>query len=44
MVMEKFWKMKKKSVQGKIREFYFQSGKFKKEKKTLKSMKKSGNF
>ena len=40
MVKKKFWKMKKISGQGKVRELHFQSGKFKKMKKV---MEKSGN-
>ena len=38
---KKFWKIKKNSGQGKVRELHFQSGKFKKMKKV---MEKSGNF
>ena len=38
---KKFWKMKKIPGQGKVREFHFPSGKFRKMKKV---MEKSGNF
>ena len=39
---KKFWKMKNFPGQGKVREFHFQSGKFK--KKMKKVMEKSGNL
>ena len=39
--VKKFWKMKNVPGQGKVREFHFQSGKFRKMKKV---MEKSGNF
>ena len=38
---KKFWKMKNVPGQGKVREFHFQSGKF---RKNEKSHGKSGNF
>ena len=38
---KKFWKMKNVPGQGKVREFHFQSGKFRKNEKV---MEKSGNF
>ena len=43
-VREKFWKMKKIPEQGKVREFYFQSGEFKKIEKSHGKVREFQNF
>ena len=41
---KKFWKMKKIPGQGKVREFHFQSGKFRKLKKSHGKVREFQNF
>ena len=41
---KKFWKMKKIPGQGKVREFHFQSGKFRKMKKSHGKVREFQNF
>ena len=41
---KKFWKMKKISGQGKVRELHFQSGKFKKYEKSHGKVREFQNF
>ena len=41
---KKFWKMKKNPGQGKVREFHFQSGKFRKIEKSQGKVREIQNF